>query len=425
LVSEACLVKRILYVQYTNPAGYPPLEHSSRILASEGWKVLFLGTGAQGANILEFPPHPNIEVRKMQFCPAGWRQKLHYFGFGLWTIFGVMRWRPKWIYASDPLSCPVALALSFLPGLRVIYHEHDSPTGEKQKAENGKQKASESNKVGGQGAEIKSENNFCFLLSQFLFSFANFQRLIMCSRKKLACRASLCVLPNEKRVEHFKEQTGTSRPVVCVWNCPRLEEAAVDGQVKSGKFIVFYHGSIVPARLPLAVVGALKHLPDTVILRIAGYETAGHRGYVEAIRAEARRIGVESRIEFLGAFFYRQDLLKRCREADVGLSFMPVESEDLNMSAMVGASNKPFDYLACGLALLVSDLPDWNKMFVEPGFGLGCNPDDSTSIAAALRWFIDHPDETRKIGQKGRERILKEWNYEKQFGPVLQHMHEV
>ena len=27
--------RRMLYVQYTNPAGYPPLEHSSRILARE------------------------------------------------------------------------------------------------------------------------------------------------------------------------------------------------------------------------------------------------------------------------------------------------------------------------------------------------------------------------------------------------------
>ena len=95
--------RRIIYVQYTNPAGYPPLEHSSRILANAGWQVLFLGTGAQGANILEFPPHPNIKVCKLEFCPAGWRQKLHYFGFGFWTLFCVLCWQPKWIYASDPL----------------------------------------------------------------------------------------------------------------------------------------------------------------------------------------------------------------------------------------------------------------------------------------------------------------------------------
>ena len=65
---------RILYVQYTNPAGYPPLEHSSRILADAGWSALFLGTGALGANELEFPAYRNITVRRMAFCRAGWRQ---------------------------------------------------------------------------------------------------------------------------------------------------------------------------------------------------------------------------------------------------------------------------------------------------------------------------------------------------------------
>ena len=61
---------RILYVQYTNPAGYPPLEHSSRMLADAGWEVLFLGTGALGAGALRFPQHLNIEVRQMPVCRA-------------------------------------------------------------------------------------------------------------------------------------------------------------------------------------------------------------------------------------------------------------------------------------------------------------------------------------------------------------------
>ena len=52
--------KRMVYVQYTNPAGYPPLEHSSQILAGAGWKVLFLGTGAAGgADGLRFSAHPS------------------------------------------------------------------------------------------------------------------------------------------------------------------------------------------------------------------------------------------------------------------------------------------------------------------------------------------------------------------------------
>jgi glycosyltransferase involved in cell wall biosynthesis len=92
------------------------------------------------------------------------------------------------------------------------------------------------------------------------------------------------------------------------------------------------------------------------------------------------------------------------------------------MQYMIGASNKAFDYLACGLALMVLDLPDWCQMYVEPGYGLACNPNDPESIAAAVYWFLEHPDEMRQMGERGRQRIATEWNYQMQFAPVLQQM---
>src|SRR5687767_4191491 len=88
------LRRRILYVQYTNPAGYPPLEHSSRLLADAGWKILFLGTGAQGADRLEFPNHANIEVRRWRFQRSGIGQKLHFLVFNLWVVATALVWRP-------------------------------------------------------------------------------------------------------------------------------------------------------------------------------------------------------------------------------------------------------------------------------------------------------------------------------------------
>src|SRR5438105_14487234 len=84
--------KRVVYLQYTNPAGYPPLEHSSRILANAGWQVLFLGTGALGSGALRFSPHPAIRVKQLAFCAPGWRQKLHYIGFALWVGLWVLIW---------------------------------------------------------------------------------------------------------------------------------------------------------------------------------------------------------------------------------------------------------------------------------------------------------------------------------------------
>jgi glycosyltransferase involved in cell wall biosynthesis len=395
---HCALICRVLYIQYTNPAGYPPLEHSSRILADRAWEVLFLGTGAHGADALEIPLHANIEVRRWKFVRAGLRQKLHFFAFNVWVLVTAVRWKPKWIYASDILACPAAFVLKRL-GFRVLYHEHDSPAG-----------------ADTPSSQLLSEPS-AHPSQRPAPSF--FQRFLLWSRTKLARRADLCVLPNEKRAALFTEQTETSCPVICVWNCASREEAAVQSTKPSDEFVVFYHGSLVPSRLPLQVIDALAQLPESIRFEFAGYKTVGHPDFVSELLKRATRNGISDRVRYFGVAPRRDALLAACRRAHVGLALMPLTSSDTNEQTMLGASNKPFDYFACELALLVSDLPDWNEMFVKPAYARACNPEDPESIATALRWFVEHPNETRAMGEHGRQRVLQEWNYEKQFEPVL------
>jgi glycosyltransferase involved in cell wall biosynthesis len=115
----------------------------------------------------------------------------------------------------------------------------------------------------------------------------------------------------------------------------------------------------------------------------------------------------------------RADLIAAAAQAHIGLALMPCHSSDLNISHMTGASNKPFDYMAASLALLVSDRPDWRDMFVRPGYALACDPTDPTSIAAAFAWFLDHPAERRAMGARGRAKIAAEWNSDVVFATVL------
>lgn len=368
--------QKILYIQYTNPGGYPPLQHSSRILAEEGWQIVFLGTGAFGASDLCFPPHTNISVQLMPFVPGGWRQKLHYLQFCVWVLIWTLSWQPRWIYASDLLACPIAVLLSFIPNVKVIYHEHDSPNSTSE-------------------------------------SF--FMRCCLTTRRWLAIRSQTSILPNQQRVEQFRLDTGIDTQVFCVWNCPTRAEAAIESSLslKNGLQLL-YHGSIVPSRLPMDVLKALAMLPNTVKLRVIGYETVGYESYTQQLREMANQLDIANQVEFIGAM-PRYELLKWCMECDLGLAFMPKNSNDINQKSMVGASNKPFDYLACGLPILVSNLPEWIEMYVEPNYGLACNPDQPESIAAAIQWYLEHPIERREMGASGRQRILDEWNYEMQF----------
>jgi glycosyltransferase involved in cell wall biosynthesis len=374
----------ILFLQYTNPAAYPPLEHSSRILADRGWRITFLGTGSMGeADAFRFPKHPNVTVRLWPFRSPGIRQKLQFFAFTAWALARARRDKAAWIYASDLYACPAAWLAAVLMGCRVIYHEHDTPAAAPKQA-------------------------------------SSFQRVVLRMRALLSRRASASVLPNPVRAKLFQESLQPVGPVFCVLNCPSREEVAEGTQARDGETVVFYHGSLNAARLPFTLLTAIAALDISVHLRFAGYSTTGHREFVSAFLAEAARLGIADRVQYLGAPATRHALLALCRQATVGAAFMPAETDDVNMRTMWGASNKPFDYLASGLPVLVSDLPEWHELFVAPGYGRSCNPADAASIANALRWFVDHRAESRQMAERGRQRILRDWNYETQFAPVLE-----
>ena len=54
--------KQIVYLQFGNPGAYPPVCHSSRILAEAGWKVQHFGLQQPGTETLKLPEHPNIDA---------------------------------------------------------------------------------------------------------------------------------------------------------------------------------------------------------------------------------------------------------------------------------------------------------------------------------------------------------------------------
>jgi glycosyltransferase involved in cell wall biosynthesis len=372
---------RILCVQFTDPSHYPPLEHLSQLLAERGWLVTLFGTGSFGDNIIEMPKDARITIHKLPAVRSRWRQKLQYLEFIFRGFVASVLLKPQWIYASDPLSAPLALLLAQLTGARIVYHEHDAPN--------------------------------LHVQTSSLMKFA-----IAC-RNRLARIASICVIPQSDRLGLFLAQTGRKGPTYCVWNCPRVTEIQNQAPRQDPKLVVYYHGSINSARLPPQLIEAACRFKGIVQVRVAGYETAGSRGYVDELMRLAVEKGCPSAMKWLGTISLRHDLLQMAAQADVGISLMPAASDDVNMIHMVGASNKPFDYMASGLPLLVSDLPAWTSLFVTQGFARACRPYDVDSIESQLRWFLEHPDERRAMSERCREQIRKSWNYESMARDVI------
>jgi len=267
-----------------------------------------------------------------------------------------------------------------------------------------------------------------------------FQRVVMGARARLAKEVELCVLPNEERVDIFKRQTGTNRPVECVWNVPGLKEIGPRKPKpdRQTPLKLFYGGSLAPERLSPLVLQAIIKMAGRIELEIVGYATYDAQAYIESFVRLNDKTGDKS-ITYHGALAQRGDLLAVADRCEAALCLMPMSSQDLNMRTMAGASNKPFDAMARGLAVVVSDLPAWTSMYLEKpkdqagaggdpefripnpgkGYGIAIHPESKDSIQAGLEWMLNNREKVWEMGERGRQKIREEWNYERLFQPVL------
>jgi len=397
-------LKKILYIQYANPGAYPPLEHSSKIFANLGWRVVFLGTGSLHGNNLKIPPHPNIRIIRWPWMLGGWVQKMHYLCFGIHALILTCFLRPGYIYASDPLICPIALVIKKITNIKVLYHEHDSPP------EKNSKKVIE--KRGKQEDEI-----------------GLFQSVVLEARERLAREVDLCVLPNEERARMFREQTKTMKTVECVWNVPRCEEIGTEKAKPdfNRPLAFFYGGSLSSERLPATLLDEIAKKHHQINFHIVGYQTYSHSELFRRI-LEMSKSGL---IHYHGAL-PRKEMWKIVDLCDAALCLMPMTRGDINMKMMIGASNKPFDALARGLALVVSDLPQWKRLYLpgelrnyekscwisDTGYGIAINPVSRKSITAGLEWMLSNREKLWEMGERGRQKIQEDWNYERAFDRI-------
>ncbi len=308
--------------------------------------------------------------------PARFEAELHYLGFVTWAVFQVLTWRPSVVYLSDAWSYPIGLILRCLPGLKLVMHEHDTPARD----------------------------------STFVLRF------IWWCRSRLIRKADLCVCPQAARADAIEQLS--PKKLLVVHNCPSFEDIdSKEVRECKGEDVLglWFHGSIVPSQLPLHLIAAMKDCGYPVRLSFAGYETIGHPGYVQEILDEAERLGIGDRVRYAGTIPSREQLLQLASEQHVGLALFEMEFRE----PMVGASNKPFDYLASRLVLLVPAVAEWNQFFVENGCAIGCDTGDEKSISEKLRWCFENLPKLSEMNSRGLVLLRDEWNYEKQFQPVL------
>lgn len=82
-------------------------------------------------------------------------------------------------------------------------------------------------------------------------------------------------------------------------------------------------------------------------------------------------------------------------------------------------SNKLFEYMAAGLPVITSDLPNWRAIVIGTGCGLVADPRDPAAIAAAIEYLLTHPEEAEAMGQRGRAAVLDRFNWDGEGARLL------
>ncbi|MGE0586925.1 MAG: glycosyltransferase, partial [Flavobacteriaceae bacterium] len=161
-----------------------------------------------------------------------------------------------------------------------------------------------------------------------------------------------------------------------------------------------YVGGIGTDRGSIQMIRALDLLAEAALLNIAG---------TFALEREQARAEAEpgwTHVRFLG-FKGRNEVANLLSRARGGLVlFQPLPNN------IAGRPNKLFEYMSAGLPVIASDYPRWREIVEGAGCGLLVDPQSPEAIAGAMQWILDNPDEAQAMGERGRQAILNQYNWD-------------
>src|SRR5262249_427027 len=124
--------------------------------------------------------------------------------------------------------------------------------------------------------------------------------------------------------------------------------------------------------------------------------------------------GLESHVKFYGRLSYSQ-VPAWIRSGRIGLvTLQPIAK------FMKNIPSKMFEYWACGLPVIASDLPSIRQFLVNGKNGLLFSPSSPPDLARAITFLLDHPAEARAMGDFGLGIVRNKWNGDRQVDDLIE-----
>lgn len=203
-----------------------------------------------------------------------------------------------------------------------------------------------------------------------------------------------------------------ARKTVVVQNFPVLEELSAPAATPYAQRppCVAYVGGISEIRGIKHMVEAMGLLPEGLGARLS----VGGAGFVPSeLGDEVRRMPGWQRCTHLG-WLGREAVARLLGEARVGLVVLHPTTNHLDSYPV-----KLFEYMAAGVPVVASDFPIWRGIVERAGCGLLVDPLDARAIAKAIQHLLEHPKDAEAMGRRGREAVIREFNWSAQAEKLL------
>jgi glycosyltransferase involved in cell wall biosynthesis len=132
----------------------------------------------------------------------------------------------------------------------------------------------------------------------------------------------------------------------------------------------------------------------------------------DALEQEVRASEGWKRIRFLDQIT-PDEVLKAIHSARCGLVIDHPISNYLE-----SYSTKMFEYMACGVPVVCSNFPFWQRLIGDTECGITVDPMDPEAVAKVLDELCRDPEEARRLGENGRRAILEHYNWEREFAKL-------
>jgi glycosyltransferase involved in cell wall biosynthesis len=192
-------------------------------------------------------------------------------------------------------------------------------------------------------------------------------------------RCDAVITVSDGIAERLQSRYGLARRPSVVRNVPDLPPPGEAPDLRESMGIgdaplVLHQGAVAEGRGGGNLVRAVARMDSTHLLFL-GADGA----FADRLRTLGREIGLESRLHFHPPVRLNE-LLSYTKQADVGVSLL----QDTCENHRLALPNKLFEYLAAGLPVVVSDLPEMRRMVSERQVGWVTDPGDPADIARVL-----------------------------------------